>query len=297
MAKVLPLLLALGLAAALGEGPTQVSTAEELQAAASSSGSIDVVSDIVLSTSIKINGGNNVTLYSSNGGSISGNHTVLVIQVSSATLFISNITIKDGNTTSNGGGIQCWPCNLTAVDVKFTHNAAGQGGALWCDNASGNTGPCRVQGGIFTHNSATVAGGAVRVYNGRTEFVDSHFGDNHAVSGDSNTIKTSSSSSVSTTCSGPSSPLDDRPSSLNCDHVDYSVCEPYVGCNVCDTCCHPWLKAQSICDGCVENECTSKSNHDCCVSFECVSGRCQRAFRAEGKYPSFVACKAACGGL
>jgi hypothetical protein len=83
---------------------------------------------------------------------------------------------------------------------------------------------------------------------------------------------------------------------LNCGmYNNTEVCgHKYSTCDVCAACCHPWLKPQNICDGCVADECTSGRQPDCCVSFECVGGKCQRAFRAEGKYPSSVACKAAC---
>jgi hypothetical protein len=47
----------------------------------------------------------------------------------------------------------------------------------------------------------------------------------------------------------------------------------------------------------VANECTSGRDPDCCVSFQCVDGKCQRAFRATGKYASSLACEVACGGM
>jgi hypothetical protein len=84
---------------------------------------------------------------------------------------------------------------------------------------------------------------------------------------------------------------------LNCGmYNNTEICgHKYTVCDVCDTCCHVWLKPQSICDGCVADECTSGRHPDCCVSFECVNSKCQRAFRATGKYPSIDACKVACG--
>jgi hypothetical protein len=84
---------------------------------------------------------------------------------------------------------------------------------------------------------------------------------------------------------------------LNCGmYNNTEICgHKYTICDVCDTCCHEWLKPQNICDACVVDECTSGRNPDCCVSFECVNSKCQRAFRATGKYPSIDACKAACG--
>jgi hypothetical protein len=83
---------------------------------------------------------------------------------------------------------------------------------------------------------------------------------------------------------------------LNCGmYNNTEVCgHKYTICDVCSTCCHEWLKPQSICDGCVAEECTSGRNPDCCVSFECADGKCQRAFRATGSYPSLVACEVAC---
>jgi hypothetical protein len=46
----------------------------------------------------------------------------------------------------------------------------------------------------------------------------------------------------------------------------------------------------------VADECTSGRHPDCCVNFECVDGKCERAFRATGNYPSPLACDMACGG-
>jgi hypothetical protein len=85
---------------------------------------------------------------------------------------------------------------------------------------------------------------------------------------------------------------------LNCGMYNNSeVCgHKYTICDVCTTCCHEWLKPQSICDGCVADECTSGRDPDCCVSFQCVDGKCQRAFRATGNYPSLIACEETCGG-
>jgi hypothetical protein len=84
---------------------------------------------------------------------------------------------------------------------------------------------------------------------------------------------------------------------LNCGmYNNTEICgHKYTVCDVCDTCCHVWLKPQSICDGCVADECTSGRHPDCCVSFLCVDGKCQRAFRATGKYPSLLDCESSCG--
>jgi hypothetical protein len=84
---------------------------------------------------------------------------------------------------------------------------------------------------------------------------------------------------------------------LNCGEFNKStVCNhTFAGCDVCDTCCHSWLKPVDICDGCVQDECTSGRHPDCCVSFECgTNGRCTRAFRATGAYPTLAACEEAC---
>jgi hypothetical protein len=89
------------------------------------------------------------------------------------------------------------------------------------------------------------------------------------------------------------------PVPLNCGvHNNTDICaHKFAGCDVCNTCCHPWLKSQSSCDGCVADECTSGRDPDCCVSFQCVDGKCQRAFRATGEYPSSLACEVACGSM
>jgi hypothetical protein len=85
---------------------------------------------------------------------------------------------------------------------------------------------------------------------------------------------------------------------LNCGmYNNTEICgHKYTICDVCDTCCHEWIKPQNICDACVADECTSGRNPDCCVSFECEGGKCQRAFRATGTYQSLLACEVACGG-
>jgi hypothetical protein len=85
---------------------------------------------------------------------------------------------------------------------------------------------------------------------------------------------------------------------LNCGEFNNSkVCgHTFSGCDVCDTCCHSWLKPVDICDGCVQDECTSGRHPDCCVSFDCdiANGQCKRAFRATGAYPNSSACEKAC---
>jgi hypothetical protein len=83
---------------------------------------------------------------------------------------------------------------------------------------------------------------------------------------------------------------------LNCGEYNTStVCNhTFTGCDVCDTCCHPWLKPVDICNGCVEDECTSGRHPDCCVSFECLNGQCQRAYLATGSYPTMAACEKVC---
>jgi hypothetical protein len=85
---------------------------------------------------------------------------------------------------------------------------------------------------------------------------------------------------------------------LNCGmHNNTEICgHKYTTCDVCSTCCHEWLKPQEICDGCVADECASGRNPDCCVSFQCFNGKCQRAFRATGEYPTLVACESAVQG-
>jgi hypothetical protein len=85
---------------------------------------------------------------------------------------------------------------------------------------------------------------------------------------------------------------------LNCGEFNNSkLCgHTFSGCDVCDTCCHSWLKPVGICDGCVEDECTSGRQPDCCVSFECdvPNGQCKRAFSTTGLYPNRSACEEAC---
>jgi hypothetical protein len=70
----------------------------------------------------------------------------------------------------------------------------------------------------------------------------------------------------------------------------------FSGCDVCDTCCHSWLKPVDICNGCVQDECTSGRHPGCCVSFECdaTSGQCNRAFRATGAFLNRSACEEGC---
>jgi hypothetical protein len=84
------------------------------------------------------------------------------------------------------------------------------------------------------------------------------------------------------------------PVPLNCGlHNNTDRCaHKFTGCDVCDTCCHPWLDTDEICSGCVADEC--KRHRECCVSYECFNGHCKRAFGSTGAYTSFTACAKAC---
>jgi hypothetical protein len=107
--------------------------------------------------------------------------------------------------------------------------------------------------------------------------------------------KTTFFAALATLCvvAGASVPPCELP--LNCGEFNNSkVCgHTFSGCDVCDTCCHIWLKPVDICDGCVQDECTSGRHPDCCVSFECdaTSGQCKRAFSTTGAYPNRSACE------
>jgi hypothetical protein len=85
---------------------------------------------------------------------------------------------------------------------------------------------------------------------------------------------------------------------LNCGEFNNSkVCgHTFSGCDVCDTCCHLWLKPIGLCDGCVQDECTSGRHLDCCVSFDCdaTNGQCKRAYRSTGAYQNLSSCERAC---
>jgi hypothetical protein len=85
---------------------------------------------------------------------------------------------------------------------------------------------------------------------------------------------------------------------LNCGEYNKStVCNhTFTGCDVCDTCCEPWLKSVDSCDGCVQDECASGRHLDCCVSFYCdlPNGQCKRAFSTTGAYPNRSTCEAGC---
>ncbi len=106
-------------------------------------------------------GANNLT--------ISGNHTSRVLQIGSAilnntltlsitnapTVSLSGLTIADGSSNDQGGGILNWG-NLTVTNSIFRNNASSyQGGAIF------NRGNLAIAKSTFTQNSASFGGGAI----------------------------------------------------------------------------------------------------------------------------------------
>jgi hypothetical protein len=81
---------------------------------------------------------------------------------------------------------------------------------------------------------------------------------------------------------------------LNCGlHDGKTVCgHAFQGCDVCSTCCKPFITKDADCTQCTITEC--KSNPDCCVSFDCTGGQCKRAYQSTGKFGSLGACEAVC---
>jgi hypothetical protein len=81
---------------------------------------------------------------------------------------------------------------------------------------------------------------------------------------------------------------------LNCGlHDGKTVCgHAFQGCDVCSTCCKPFITKDADCTQCTITEC--KSDPDCCVSFDCTGGQCKRAYQSTGNFSSLGACEAAC---
>ncbi|MDA8240157.1 MAG: hypothetical protein M0Z67_07275 [Nitrospiraceae bacterium] len=86
-------------------------------------------------------------------------------------LFISGLTISNGNASS-GGGISN-NGTLNVVDVFFSNNTASIGGAL-----SSQNGPAVITGSTFSGNSALYGGGAIITTTGEMTITDCTFTDN-----------------------------------------------------------------------------------------------------------------------
>lgn len=112
-------------------------------------------SPIVLSSTINI--GVNLTIDGPGGSAlaVSGNHSVGVFNVpSGVTAIISGITIEDGNTASDGGGIDNAGAVIVTNSTVSANNAGVQGGGI--NNGAGGT--LIVLDGVVSNNTANGPG-------------------------------------------------------------------------------------------------------------------------------------------
>ncbi len=90
---------------------------------------------------------------------------------------LRNLTIRNGNSTANGGGIYA-NTDLTLENVRLEANRAAQGGAL-----VQYAGKLVIDNGTLFDNHATDLGGAIFKDGGTMEITDTVFGQNSADSG------------------------------------------------------------------------------------------------------------------
>lgn len=136
---------------------------------------IALVTEIVINKNLTITGtGHNVT--------ISGNHVTRVFNLTGGTITMNQLTIADGYTTSDGGGIYIGGATLAVMNSTFSGNSCqspgGGGIELWVGTANVNN--C-----TFIGNSATAGGygGGIDTFNGTTlNVTNSTFSGNTAAS-------------------------------------------------------------------------------------------------------------------
>jgi hypothetical protein len=106
---------------------------------------------------------------------VSGAGANTVFSLSSGTASIGNLTIENGSTSGNGGGIANGG-TLTVSNSTFTGNTASHGGGIV------NSGSLTLSGSTFHGNSATY-GGAISILNGSVTVSNSTFYNNLGSSG------------------------------------------------------------------------------------------------------------------
>jgi hypothetical protein len=88
----------------------------------------------------------------------SGNR-IFTLAVASISLALEHLTLRDGNTSFNGGAVSTTTfdgnTNISLNHVLVTNCSAGDGGAVW------TTGPVAVLSSVITHCHASNAGGAL----------------------------------------------------------------------------------------------------------------------------------------
>jgi predicted outer membrane repeat protein len=98
--------------------------------------------------------GENLTLEGS--GTLSGTgYSGSVLTISAGTAFLNNLTIENGNTSGEGGGIAN-SGTLIVTNTTVSHNSANDGGGIW------NEGTLTVTNSTVTNNNASEWGGGIR---------------------------------------------------------------------------------------------------------------------------------------
>ena len=116
---------------------------------------------------------------------------------SGAKLSLTNIELKGGSPSGDGGSIKCDKCELEMDNVKMTDNTAGAtGGAI---HVSDSTSKVTLSNTLFSGNQGT-SGGAIRIVDANTVTIsDSDFNSNTAATGDGGAIESSKDMTVSGT--------------------------------------------------------------------------------------------------
>lgn len=101
---------------------------------------------------------------------------VFILDNKSASVVISDLGIRNGSAGMSAGGAIYSQSKLFVRSVRFLHNTAEAGGAIW------GAGPLTsIQYSAFRGNSATYNGGAIAVFAGQATIDASTFASNHAV--------------------------------------------------------------------------------------------------------------------
>ncbi len=134
---------------------------------------ITLASELLINKAMTISGTVPIT--------ISGNNMVRVFNVTAGPVTFDSLTIANGNTAGNGGGIYVNPAVVVTVqDSIFTNNHATNGGAILNEG-----GTLTVRRTTFMTNSVTNSGGSIDTggTNGSTTLENSTFSGNSAVWG------------------------------------------------------------------------------------------------------------------